>query len=158
MVDGTIQRPTWWRIISTDYWALVGVIIPCIGLGLWIANAFFGFPGKLGGAPLPPNHPFFLILATAGVIAGAIILTRRRSYFDNLFASGHRMQGTVTSIWFLKDRGRVEFTFDYQGQPRRAGSALHRTKRTSALRPQQSVTVLVDPAQPSKAIILDLYL
>src|SRR4051794_5358966 len=109
MVDGPIQRPTFGRIISTDYAALVGVIIPCVGVALWIANAFFGFPGKLGRSTLPPNHPFFLILATASVIAGATLVTWRRRYFDNLFASGHRTPGTVTSIWFLKDRGRVEF-------------------------------------------------
>lgn len=158
MLDGPIRPPTLARIIGTDHAAAVGAIVPCIGVGLWIANAFFGFPGKLGRPPLPPNHPLFLILAVAGLIAGATILRSRRRYFDALFASGERAAGTITSISFLQQRGRIEFTFDYAGQRRHAATTLHRTKRTAALRPRQAVTVLVDPADPSRAIVLDLYI
>jgi hypothetical protein len=156
-VDGTAAPPTLWRIISTDYWALVGAIVPCVGTGFWIANAFFGFPGKLGRPPLPPNHPLFIGLGAAGVIGGALLLTARRRFFDALFTSGHRARGTITSVRFLRDRGRLEFTFEYQGQLRCGGNAVHRTKRTAALRAQQAVTVLVNPARPENAIILDLY-
>jgi hypothetical protein len=157
MLDGPIRRPALSQIIRTDHAAAVGVIVPCIGIGLWIANAFFGFPGDLGRPPLPPNHPLFVILAAAGVIAGMIVLMSRRRYFDALFATGARAPGTITSISFLQQRGIVDFTFDYQGQPRQARNRLHRTKRTAALRPRQAVTVLVDPAEPAKAILLDLY-
>jgi hypothetical protein len=156
-VDGPRIRPTLRRVVSTDYAALVGVIVPCVGVALWIANAFFGFPGRAGRPPLPPNHPLFVILGTVSLLAGAIVVTSRRRYVDALFASGDRTPGTITSVRFLKDRGRIEFTYESHGQHRQSVNTVHRTRRTAGVRPLQRVTVLVDPIRPANAIVLDLY-
>ena len=33
-----------------------------------------------------------------------------------LLANGRGATGVITSVWFVKDRGRVEYDFEFQGQ------------------------------------------
>lgn len=153
------RAPTLRQIIRNDHAAFVGVVlVPCIGVGLSIANAAFGFPGRLATPPLAGDHPLFLVLAAASLVGGAIVLLARRRFFDELFANGERVQGTIVSIRFLQSRGDVDVAFEHRGEAHRVRCRIHRTPRAAALCAGQPVKLLVDPARPSRAILLDLFL
>lgn len=152
------SAPTVRQILRNDHAAFVGaVLVPSIGAGLWIANAAFGFPGELATPPLARNHPLFVVLAVASLVAGAIVLVARRRFFHQLFANGDEVPATIASIRFLQSRGDVELAFDWHGQPRRARMRIRRSPRGAEMHAGQRVTALVDRGDPSRAILVDLY-
>ncbi len=76
---------------------------------------------------------------------------------QRLFLHGHSCEAQITSVWLAGDRGRVEFSYQFQGTPYQSGMALHRSARAEALEQGDTVTILVDPAQPKKAILPQLF-
>ena len=152
------RAPTLRQLLRNDYAAFAGVVlVPSVGVALWIANAAFGFPGALATPPLGRNHPLFVALAAAACITGAIVLVARRRFFDALFANGEQVPATIASIRFLQARGDIELTFEHRGTSHRVRTRIRRSPRAEALRAGQPVTLLVDPSRPSRAVILDLY-
>ena len=149
--------PSLSRIVSTDYAALLGAILPVVGLVLWAANAFFGFPGRWRGRDIQQADPTFVWIGIGMVALGLMLLIWRVRSFQSLFASGHRVPGRVTTVSFFKDRGRIEYEYEYGGAALHAGNAVHKTKRTTAIQQGMPVTVLVDPNNPKRTILLDLY-
>lgn len=154
MKDGT---PGLSRIISTDYTALLGAILPLVGVLLWIGNKFFGFPSRWRGREIQQGDSTFLWIAAAMVIVGVLLLLWRIHTFQSLFIAGHRVPGRVTTVSFFRDRGRIEYEYQYAGASHHAGNAIHKNKRTMAIQQGMPVTIVVDPANPKRTILLDLY-
>ena len=151
------QTPKLTRIIGTDYGALLGVILPLAGALLWAGNTFFGFPATWRGRAIQQGDPTFIWIGVGMAVVGIVLLAWRLSVFRSLFANGHRVPGRVTSVSFFKDRGRIEYDYEYGGSALHGGHAVHKTKRTTSLEEGQTVTVLVDPGNPKRTILADLY-
>ena len=132
--------------------------MPVVGILLWLGNTFFGFPPSWRGRDIPQGDPAFLWLGLGMAAVGLALLAWRVSVFRSLFANGHRVAGRVASVFFFKDRGRIEYDYEYAGKALRSGNAVHKTKRTTSVEEGSVVTVLVDPNNPKRTILLDLYI
>jgi hypothetical protein len=158
MKHGNRQPPVL-RIVQSDYIALLAVLAPVVAWGMYIATAYFGFfPGLRGDDPLTgADAPFFLYAGVAVTLIAIPLLTVRVRSFQSLFRRGVELPGRITDISFYRDRGRIEYTYSYQGQTYQGANAIQKTGRAQALQPGAEVTLLVDPDKPDRALIRDLY-
>jgi hypothetical protein len=143
--------PSVLRIVQQDYVALLCVLVPVVAWGLYVGVDVLGYGRRPGAAP------FFLYVAPVATAVGLLALARRVRGFARLFREGVEVEGQVTKVWFIKDRGRVELRWSQGGVVRESWRAIHRTARTEALREGQTVVLLVDPARPDVALLRDLY-
>ena len=154
------MQPSIFRIIQSDYTACLAVMASLVVWGMYIATEYFGFfPGLGGRNPLTgEDASFFLIL---GIITTLIFTPRliwRIRSFQIIFSRGIEVSGHITNIRFNRDRGRVEYTYTYQGQTYQAGNGVFKTKRTKAIQQGDEVVLMVDRDNPKRAIIRDIYL
>jgi len=129
------------RIVKVDYGAMLGVVI----LGLSAAAALVK-AAQLALAGVPWWLPALGLL-------GLPLLAMRVRFVRGVFVRGVSVPGRVTAVWLEGDRGRVEFEYEFEGQTRRCGIALHRTPAAERLREGQELEVLVDPVRPQSAVL-----
>ena len=152
-MNGPLPSP--FKIIPRDYLAftLAGVPAP-----LWLLFiVVYGLPAALNGQPVDINgYLILLLLAVTGYcwLALAWRVTKIRS----VFSSGIRVQGTVTKVWFFRQRGQVSFNYSYLGTSHQAKITLVKNKFTSAIQPGDKLTLLVDPDQPSRTFLQELFI
>lgn len=154
------MQPSIFRIIQSDYTAGLAVMAPLVMWGMYIATEYFGFfPGMGGRNPLTgEDASFFLILGIITTLIFIPLLIWRVRSFQIIFSRGIEVSSHITNIRFNRDRGRVEYTYTYQGQIYQAGNSIHKTKRTKALQQGDEVALMVDPDNPKQSLIRDLYL
>lgn len=154
-------KPSLMRIVQLDLLALFGILVPVVALVMYVAVAYFGFfPGLRGRDPIQgtAGAPIFLYLFLAGVVIGLPLAYWRIRAIQQMFAQGAEVAGQITGVAFYRDRGRVEYTYTYQGKPYAARNAIMKTSATKQLRTGQQVVVLVSPDRPQHAVIRDLYI
>lgn len=135
------------KVLSTDWPALAASFgIPII----WVIHFWFPY---LRQTALPLSL-FFPITISVALI---IWLLWRVSRVAKLFAHGQLAVGKVTHLRIAKDRGRLEFEFEYQGKPISAWTPIHKTKAVLSLTPGTVVEVLFDTSRPTRAIVKHLY-
>jgi hypothetical protein len=142
------KSPSLVRLIDTDYIALGAVLVPLV---MWCMYAVLLLTGS-GQAP----GGIFFIAAAITVIAALVLLWRYRT-IAGVFADGIEVPATIHNAAFFRDRGRLEYVYTIQGEKYLGGVAVHKNRRTAALRPGEQVVVLVDPDHPKRAFIRDLY-
>lgn len=148
----TAWRPTATRILMMDYAAFIGLsiaIIPCALLALSSVGTF--------GEQTEADLLVWSIIAAAGLVLGLPILVYRIRSISRLFERAIEVPGRVSKVWFVKDRGRVEYTYSFRGQEFSSGKAVMKNRRTSDLQSGAGVVVIVDPDDPKKSLIRDLY-
>jgi hypothetical protein len=154
-------KPSTFRIIQSDYLALLGVLVPIVSLIMYIAVAYFGyFPGLRGRDPIQGTEgaPLFLNLFIAGLVIGVPLAIWRIRSIQRLFSKSVEVVGQITDVSFHRDRGRVEYSYTYQGQAYSGGNAIMKTGKTQKLRSGNEVVLLVNPDDPRRALIRDLYI
>lgn len=142
------QRPSLFRIISNDYPSLLAVLFPVV---FWIFTAYFFYGGDA-------SAELFLLLSAGMTVVAIPVLIWRYRMVASVFEDGMETPGTIQSIHFFRGRGRVEYIYTFQGQKYASGNAVNRTKYTRDLSGGQSVTVVVDPENPKRAFIKEIYL
>ncbi len=148
------------RIIQSDYLALLGVLFPTVSLIMYICVAYFGyFPGFRGHDPIQGTEgaPLFFYLFIAGLVVGIPVTIWRIRSIQQIFSKSVEVVGQVTNISFYKDRGRVEYSYTYLGQNYSGGNAIMKTGKTQQLHTGNQVVLLVNPDEPKRALIRDLY-
>ena len=135
------------RLIDTDRITLVAVQFPLIMWGLYAVLVIARVERALDAIYIP---------AVIAVIAALVFLWRYRT-LARVFADGIEVPATIHSAAFFRDRGRLEYVYTVQGEKYLGGAAVHKNRRTAALRPGEQVIVLVDPDHPKRAFIRDLY-
>ena len=138
---------SYFKLLSTDWPALAASIgIPII----WAI--YFIFPLLQHSAiPLPIWFP-------SGISVALIIwLVWRIIRIARLFADGQLATGIITDLVLAKDRGRLEFTFEYQGKQVSSWMPIHQTKAVLSLTRGTTVEVLFDRNQPNRAIVKHLF-
>ena len=136
------------KSIWTDWPALAAAVGVPIFWGI-----HFAFPYLRPGAQ--SSRPVILpIIATAGL---AVVLLWRVRRISNLFATGRTAAAKILRLSISRDRGRLEFEFEHQGQLVRSWSPVHKCKAVLALKQGDVVEALFDPARPTHAIIRHLY-
>lgn len=135
------------RTIWVDWPALaVSIGIPVIW-AIHFASAYVTW--------IPAGAP--VLLPTAITLGLAAALAWRLWRVARLCARGRTAPGEITGLQIVKDRGRLKFVFEHQGQPVESWTPVHKSKAVLALQPGQEVEVLFDPDRPGRAIVKHLY-
>ena len=154
------MQPSIFRIIQSDYTAGLTVIVPLVVWGMYIATEYFGFfPGLGGRNPLTgEDASFFLLLGIITTLICIPLLIWRVRSFQIIFSRGIEVSCHITNMRFNRGRGRVEYTYTYQGQTYQAGNGVFKTKRTKAIPQGDEVVLMVDQDNPKRSLIRDIYL
>ncbi len=148
------------RIIQSDVAAMVGILIPTAVVILFVFVTVMGlFPEQSGYAiQQDPQGPvIFFYALIAGIVIGIPLTAWRVSVIQKLFERSLETPGKISGLSFSRDRGRVEFTYVFEGKNYTSGSSIMKNKRTERLLPGSQVTLMVDPQKPKNAMIRDLY-
>jgi hypothetical protein len=155
-----VEKPSLFRIITIDYSSFAIIFSPIIAWGLYGVISVFGIipDFRWGREPLTGEDlPIMLSVATFATGLAIPLLVWRVRVVWSTFIMGVEVPGQVVKIFFFRDRGRVEYTYTYQGHTYRRGNAIMKTKRTKALELNSQVTLVVHPNKPERAVIRDLY-
>jgi len=142
------QRPSLLRVISTDYPSYLSVLFPIVFGGF---SLYFFVAGN-------DAVRLFLPLAIAATVIGIPVLVQRYRIISSVFAEGAQTKGIVTSLSFFRGRGRAEYSYTFQGAKQVSANAINKNSRTRKLRVGEAVTVIVDPNNPKRAFIREIYL
>lgn len=144
------MRPSIRAIVWNDWPALassIGMVI------VWVL--YFGYPLLNRSVA---SDPYFALLAIIFTLGFQGVLSWRIWRVLSLFARGVEVPAQITSIHLVKDRGRIEYSFQLGELAFSSWSPVHKTARVLALEPGQSVKVLVNPENPMQSILKALYL
>jgi hypothetical protein len=142
------KRPTLLRIIDSDYTAAMAILVPVI---FWL---MFWLLGVLGLGD--PRIPRDLVM---GLTAASLLLLAWRCWLiSRIFDRGVETPGEIEQVWFYRDRGRLSFTFTWEGQKLAKNTTIPKNNYTETLRKGQAITLIVDRNQPKRAFLRDLYL
>jgi hypothetical protein len=153
-------KPSIVRIVQSDFLALLGILVPVVALIMYVCVAYFGyFPGFRGHDPIQGTEgaPLFFYLSIIGFIVGIPLAIWRIRSIQQMFSKSVEVVGQITNISFYKDRGRVEYSYTYQGQNYSGGTAIMKTGKTRQLRSGNQVVLLVNPDEPKSVLLRDLF-
>lgn len=142
------QSPSLFRVISTDYPSYLSVLFPIV-FGSFTAYFF---------ATENNSSQLFLFLAIGATVVGIPILIQRYRTISSVFTNGTETKGEVTSMGFFRGRGRIEYSYTFQGEKLTSNNAINRNGRTRNLRVGQAVKVFVNPDNPKQAFIQEIYM
>jgi hypothetical protein len=142
------RRPSLLRVISTDYSSFLSVLFPIVFGGFSI---YFFFSRN-------DAFQLFLLLAMGVSIIGVPVLVQRYRVISSVFENGLEAKGVLTGLSFFRGRGRVQYSYTFQGEKQTSDNAINKNGRTRKLRVGQTVTVLVDRNNPKRAFIREIYL
>ena len=142
------ERPSISRIVTTDYIAFVGFLVPIVSAAMLAILVLLQ----------SENTTDFAWIALIIAIAAFGVLIWRIRLINTVFEDGIATPGTISGVDFYRDRGRVEYIYTYGGQKLSSGNAIHKTKQTKALQPGALVTVVVDRNNPKRAFVRQLYM
>ena len=149
------------RTILNDYAAFLLAITGPIFLVLSIAGGVFGFLPEVkrpGSIPVTPETA--VVGAVASLVLTVVLLFllyRRIARIRRIIQTGERVEGGITDIRFIKDRGRVTFRYVLNGQVVEGGAPVMKNATTLQLIPGTVVELALDPEDPSRAIVVELY-
>lgn len=141
------QRPSIFRILFTDSATYFALVVP---FAVWAIYLYLAFTH-------PTANTSLLYIGIGTALAAIPIILIRILYFYKMFRIGSETSGVVQRVFFYRSRGRVTYDYTFQGTDYHSGSAIMKTARSGRLRPDQEVTLLVDPNQPKRAVVKELY-
>ena len=141
------RNPSLLSIVRTDYYTFLSLLFVVI---LWI---FFGFFQILN-----PGIPSGSLFAAVGVSLVALTISIWRiQIILALFNGGIQLSATITECWLFRGHGRINYTYTYRGHDYLSGNDLVPTGEAKRIRVGDRVTVIIDPENPARAIIMDLF-
>lgn len=143
------KTPTLGKVIGADYLAWLCISIPVVFWTLFIVLRITRATGEQNYTLLAPALFFTL--------AGALVLVLRYRSIRGHFEKGVEVPGKVLRVMNIQDLGRVIYTFTYLTKQFQATSYFHFTTRMEKLVVDDTIVVVINPADPRKALIKDLY-
>ena len=143
------MKPRLKKILLADWPALFCFIaIP----GIWVIGLIFPFLRQ--GARFGRVEMLTIALPLSLIVGGFLLWRVKR--IQTLFGRGAAVRGTITRIRLVRDRGRVEFRYEFNGERLESWMPVHQSPAVLALRESQEVDLLVDTTRPRRAIIRHL--
>ena len=142
-----IETPRLWRIIWTDYTALLAALVPVVFLGIFV------FLRLSGGSAAD-----FSYVAIVVAVGSSVLLVWRCQTISSIFREGIDVPAVVSGVGFFRDRGTIACIYTFQGQKYESSNTVHKVKRTQAMTQGQNVTAVIDANHPQDAFIKELYL
>ena len=144
------MKPQLKKILLADWPALFCFIaIP----GIWVIGLIFPFLRQ--GASFGRVEMLTIALPLSLIAAGFLLW--RVTRIQMLFRGGTAVRGYITRIRLVRDRGRVEFRYEFNGECLECWMPVHQSPEVLALRESQEIDLLVDATRPRRAIIRDLF-
>lgn len=142
------HRPSLFRIINTDYIALVAVVFPAVFWVFYLGLLIFQARGA-------EKFMIYPILATP---IGLLLLIWRIWMISTIFEHGLSIPATVSNLFFDRDRGQICYIYMHEGRKFEGVNFVHKNKRAAALKVGDKVTAVIDRNNPKRAFIQELYL
>jgi hypothetical protein len=134
----------------------LAVIAPLIGIVLYVLTGVFGFHIFRRGQDVT-DAPLTLGMALIATAIGVPLLFWRLKSIQSLFERAIEVPGNIVSANFHRGRGRIEFSYFLQGEEYRGGVAVQENYTVGRLLSRDEVIVVVDPSNPKKAFLRDLF-
>jgi hypothetical protein len=145
------MKPHLKKILLADWPALFcSTSIP----GIWVIGLIFPFLRQ--GATFGRVEILTIALPLSLIAAGFLLW--RVTRIQTLFSRGAAVRGNITRIRLVRDRGRVEFRYEFNGERLESWMPVHQTPEVLALRESQEIDLLVDATRPRRAIIRHLFI
>lgn len=141
-------KPSLLRVMTHDYSSFVALISPIV---VW---AMCGLLRPFWNHDDPTIFLWFPIIVTAIMVP--LFLWRVWIIWSTL-TCGIDVNGIITSIFFFRDRGRVDYSYTFEGKPYRRGNGIMKSRVTLHLEPNTNVILAVNPKNPKLAFIRDIY-
>lgn len=154
-METNVQKPSLFRIIQSDYIAGLSLLFVLVTWALYLILIYYG---RIGTRATAADAPFFLNLAIVATLLGIPLLVWRINYYKSLFKKAEEIKGYITYIRFYRDRGKVRYEYMYKNEKHLVQNAIFKSGRTKHYRQGDEVTLIVDPGNPKKAIIRDIYI
>lgn len=144
------MKPRLRKIVLADWPAMFCLIaIP----GIWAIG--LAFPVFRAGARFGRVEILTIALPLSLLAAGFLLW--RVTRIQMLFRRGVAVRGHITNIRLWRDRGRVEFCYEFRGERIESWMPVHQSPEVLALRVSQEIDLLVDANRPRRAIIRRLF-
>ena len=139
-----MRKVSFFKILYHDYAAFGTFVGPIIGViaivyGLWMED-----------------QVAWMIGSGLIVVLGILFLWRL-SIILRLLREGEEVKGIITNKWYYRDRGRITYTYKYQGEMITSGWGIMRNKINRQLQKDMEVTILFNPHKPKQSIILSVF-
>ena len=148
---GASVRPRTFSILWTDWPALFCLM--CLPV-IWLISAQLILFRRDGS--FTAHDALMIALPLSVVVCGLVAWRIWRIH--RLFSRGQLVRAQITRVDVAKDKGRLEFAYDFGGHRVTSWTPVHKNKQVEALAVNQEVEVLVDTASPGNAIVRQLYL
>lgn len=148
------------KIIKSDYIALASLIAPIVSIILYVDAKYFGVLQQYlrsGEMKEPLGSLLFLGIFIASILIFVPVLYFRIKNIQTHFQNGIEVKGQIVYVNLWKDRGRIEYIYEINGETYKAGTAVHRSKFVDSLTEGQVVDIIVSAKNPKKALIKDMY-
>jgi hypothetical protein len=142
------QKASVFSIIWNDYVSFLAALFPILS---WVFYFFFPL---IDGKAMPAS---FLYIVIGASVSGLVILIWRLRLIMSTFEDGISVDGNIIHVSFFRDRGRVTYIYEFQGERYQSSNAIMKTKRTKALAQGQATKIIVSRDNPKLAFIRDLY-
>lgn len=137
------------KILLTDYGAFLGWMTPVTYLGVIVLQFFLG-------ETLEVILRLALVLLPLS-LAGLALAFWRVSLIRRVIEEGVQMPATIVRASFFRGRGRVEVVYTYQGERFLSRNLVVKNKSTRSLAEGMPVLVMIDPENPRRAFVQELY-
>ncbi len=147
-------------ILLNDYISFLAGIFPLVILGITIFTQLFGFfPDlKRGRPPLGTEAiPFFIQFGLIAIVIGAIIIALRVVKIKKILEQDIEVDGKVTKVWKYRDSWRIYFTYRYKNMEFDNSILTVYNKKTKVLMPNKKIRVIINPEDPLKATIKEVF-
>jgi hypothetical protein len=151
----TSGKPSIAKLILRDYLSLLCFLAPVVNWGMYAAAALGIWRSEPGEAQLKTQFTFWF--AAVSTLVCVPLLWWRIGSLRSLLREGILVPGRVTSMWFVKDRGRIDYEYTFDGQTFHGGMAVTKSKRAGEIEKGQEINVLLHPANPSRSTVPDIF-
>lgn len=153
------EKPAFTSIIKSDRWANLAIRIPLVFIVVFFimvmveslsGDAYSYFSTE------PGSIPSLVYLTAASIIFGIPILLWRYRYFIKLFKTGQTVEGVITTVYFRRKNGFIEFSFNYMEEEKRYYNSVFSNTRALSMKEGDKVTIIILDGNPEKSHIKEL--
>lgn len=141
------STPSIIRIIQTDYYSFLSVIFLLILWSVFAITQILKLESPAGA----------IYVALALSLFAIVVIIWRYQTIQSLFSTGVETIATITEVWFYRGRGRINYAYTYRGREILTGDDVVPTNKSKSLRTADRIKVLIDPENPDRTIICDIY-
>jgi hypothetical protein len=146
--------PGLYQILRNDYLSITFAVTPLMLWVLWFAVDVL--PSWLNGQKVWLGWQ--LLLALIGITGLCwLVVGWRVSLIHSILQDGGLVEGIITRVWFVQSRGQVECSYTYMRQAYQAKITLVKNERTSQMTVGEPLTLVVDPDDPKRVFVRDLF-